>query len=140
MTAVGGSIPDGGFAPGTGGGGTYVIAPVVTIAAGNGLNRVANNVLNLDAGGVTACGKGVPWILSTNNAYAGGRFTAGNTYTVVPSTVGGLSGNYAGSFSPASGQDLAVPVDAVSQTSHGAASRTTAAAAANRNRTHRPSR
>ena len=93
VSATGGSISDGGFAPGEAAGGS-TISPVINIAAGNGLNLVANDILEFDnndgaagvisgAGGITTCGTGTAEILSTNNTYAGGTtISAGSTLMI----------------------------------------------------------
>lgn len=82
----GGAISDGGFAPGLGTTGGSTIAPTITVAAGPGLNLVANNVLDLDAGSIAGAGSvnvygtGVTRILSTSNTYTGGTsIAAGGT-------------------------------------------------------------
>lgn len=103
----GGAISDGGFAPGMAGGGNTT-SPNITIAAGPGLNLVANDILEFDtgingvgggnisgAGGITIYGTGMAEILSTNNSYSGGTtITTGATLVIGGATsLGATTGN-----------------------------------------------
>lgn len=95
VTGAGGTLSDGGFAPGTGGGGS-TISPAIVIADHTRLHLVGNNNLTLDAGnagtpagvisgggGITVYGKGVTKILSTGHTYTGGTtVSAGSTLLI----------------------------------------------------------
>ena len=104
----GGAISDGGFAPGMGTSGGNTISPSINISAGNGLNLVANDILEFDAGnngtgagviagagGITVYGTGTAEILSTNNTYQGGTtITTGAMLVIGGSTsLGATTGN-----------------------------------------------
>ena len=100
VTANGGAIYDGGFAPGLGivNNGGSTIAPTINVVAGAGLNLVATNVLDLDAAAIAGAGSvtvygnaagtsqgygagfGVAELLSKASTYTGGTtVTAGAT-------------------------------------------------------------
>jgi fibronectin-binding autotransporter adhesin len=104
----GGTISDGGFAPGMGTSGGNTISPSINISAGNGLNLVANDILEFDAGnngtgagviagagGINIYGTGTAEILSTNNTYQGGTtIMTGATLIIGGSTsLGAATGN-----------------------------------------------
>ena len=109
VTAGGGAIFDGGFAPGLAAGGN-TISPQINIAAGAGLNLVAGGELRLDAGnggaggkplagagGVTiyGTGTGTVKILSNANTYAGGTTLTPGSRLVIggANSLGGATRN-----------------------------------------------
>ena len=109
VTAGGGAIFDGGFAPGLSAGGN-TISPTVNIAAGAGLNLVANNQLLFDAGnggagagpitgagGVNIYGSnlGTVRILSNANTYQGGTTLTPGSRLVIggANSLGGATRN-----------------------------------------------